>query len=63
MGFLNPFMYAHPAAFNDVTQGTNAIDRAGSPLPYGFAAAAGWDAATGLGTPNFPKLVAAALAA
>jgi hypothetical protein len=28
-----------------------------------FAAATGWDAATGLGTPHFDKLLAAAMAA
>jgi hypothetical protein len=31
-------------------------------VPYGFAAAKGWDAATGLGTPHFDKLLAAAMA-
>lgn len=34
----------------------------GSEVPYGFAAAKGWDAATGLGTPHFDKLLAAAMA-
>ena len=63
MGFFNPFAYQNPDAFTDVTHGTNAIDRGGAPMPYGFAAAPGWDAATGLGTPRFDKLLAAALAA
>ena len=63
MGFFNPFAYANPDAFTDVVAGTNAISREGLPFEYGFAAAPGWDAATGLGTPKFDKLLAAALAA
>ena len=43
MGFLNPFLYQHPEAFNDVTHGTNAIPRGPGTLAYGFAAAIGWD--------------------
>ena len=31
-------------------------------MPYGWAAAKGWDAATGLGTPHFDKLLTAAMA-
>ena len=62
MGFLNPFLYANADAFNDVTQGTNAHPRGPGDLPFVFAAAKGWDAATGLGTPKFDKLLAAALA-
>ena len=63
MGFFNPFAYQNPDAFTDVTRGTNAISRTGSKLEYGFATAPGWDAATGLGSPRFDKLLAAALAA
>ena len=64
MGFLNPFLYANEAAFVDVTTGTNAISRGGgTPLRYGYAATTGWDAATGLGTPHFEKLLTAAMAA
>jgi len=55
LGFLNPFLYQHPEAFNDVTTGRNS----GSERPLsGFPAAVGWDAATGLGTPDFEKLSA-----
>jgi len=53
LGFLNPFIYQYSSAFNDVTSGTNS--GAGS---YGFEAVAGWDPATGVGTPNFAKLSA-----
>jgi len=63
MGFLNPFLYANPDSFTDVVLGTNAIGRGTGPLPYGFEATEGWDAATGLGTPLFDKLLAAALEA
>ena len=62
MGFINPFIYANPDAFTDVVLGTNAIGRDGLPFEYGFEAAPGWDAATGLGTPLFDKLLKAALA-
>jgi tripeptidyl-peptidase-1 len=30
MGFLNPFLYAHPTAFTDVTKGSNKISRRGA---------------------------------
>lgn len=58
LGFLNPFIYKNPGAFNDVSLGVNTGEG-----KEGFAAIEGWDAATGLGTPNFPKLKAAAMAA
>ena len=51
MGFLNPFIYANPTAFNDVTTGCN--NNGGK---YGFTATKGWDPATGLGTPNYALL-------
>ncbi|TCD71643.1 hypothetical protein EIP91_007390 [Steccherinum ochraceum] len=55
LGFLNPFLYANPGAFNDITTGDNPGCNTN-----GFPAKAGWDPVTGLGTPNFPKLLAAA---
>jgi len=58
MGFLNPFIYKNPDAFNDVSAGKNNANG-----PEGFTAIKGWDAATGLGTPNFPKLKDAAVKA
>jgi kumamolisin len=48
VGFINPLLYASPAALNDVSQGNNGD----------FAAAAGWDACTGLGSPNGGKIAA-----
>jgi tripeptidyl-peptidase-1 len=65
LGFLNPFLYlaaGSAGAFNDVTSGKNA----GPPCnntATGFTAEKGWDATTGFGTPNYPKLLLAALAA
>eukprot|EP00937_MAST-01D_sp_MAST-1D-sp2_P005366 g5366.t1 len=52
LGFLNPFIYQNAAAFNDVTQGSNPGVQKGK----GFPAVKGWDAATGVGTPNFAAL-------
>ncbi|KAJ7366057.1 family S53 protease [Mycena albidolilacea] len=55
LGFLNPWLYANADALNDVTTGSNPGCGA-----KGFTARAGWDPVTGLGTPNYPKLLAAA---
>lgn len=62
LGFLNPFLYKNADAFTDVTQGSNKIGRGGNELKEGWECAKGWDPATGLGTPIFPKLLAAAMA-
>jgi kumamolisin len=50
VGFLNPFLYANSAKglFRDVTKGTNAI----TSTVAGYQAGSGWDACTGLGTPD-----------
>lgn len=64
LGFLNPLLYAayaaDPTAFNDVTIGDNSCTESACPCPAntGFGAVAGWDAATGLGTPNYEKIKA-----
>ena len=47
---------------SDITKGTNAIDRGGISIKYGYAATKGWDATSGLGTPRFDRMVEAALA-
>jgi kumamolisin len=47
-GFISPLLYANAAALNDVVQGNNGD----------FAAAAGWDACTGLGSPDGTKISA-----
>jgi subtilase family serine protease len=46
VGFINPQLYASPQVLNDVTQGNNGD----------FAAAPGWDACTGLGSPAGAKV-------
>ncbi len=50
-GFINPLLYTAPAnaTFRDVTQGNNGDYKAG----------AGWDACTGLGSPNGQNLLQA----
>lgn len=42
VGFTNPTLYANPNAFHDITSGNNGA----------FKAGLGWDACTGLGSPN-----------
>merc|ERR1711865_247364 len=53
LGFVNPLFYQNAAAFTDITKGSNAI---GENAKSGWKCTEGWDAATGLGTPQFPKL-------
>jgi len=50
VGFLNPFLYSNAAkgAVHDVTSGTNAIKG----TIKGYKAGPGWNACTGLGTPD-----------
>jgi kumamolisin len=47
-GFMNPALYGQPAALHDITQGNNG----------GFAASSGWDACTGLGSPDGARIAA-----
>jgi kumamolisin len=49
VGYANPILYKNSSAFNDITQGNNGE----------FAAATGWDACTGLGSPNGTKCASA----
>ena len=51
---------ANPGAFNDVTVGSDKVGRGGDSLPYGYDCAKGWDPVTGLGTPKYAELLAAA---
>jgi len=48
-GFINPHLYVSAPALNDITQGNNGD----------FAATTGWDACTGLGSPNGQKVASA----
>lgn len=52
LGFLNPALYANPDILNDITTGSNPGCNT-----TGFAASVGWDPVTGLGTPNYPKML------
>ncbi|KAL1837990.1 hypothetical protein VTJ49DRAFT_3158 [Mycothermus thermophilus] len=52
VGFVHPVLYAHPEVFNDITEGSN--PGCGSD---GFPVKEGWDPVTGLGSPNYPKLL------
>src|SRR5262249_32023762 len=48
-GFVNPLLYGDPKAFRDITSGNNGA----------FSAGPGWDACTGLGSPNGAAVIAA----
>jgi kumamolisin len=48
VGFVNPTLYASPGALNDIEHGNNGA----------YAASAGWDACTGIGSPNGTKVAA-----
>jgi kumamolisin len=47
-GWINPAIYGQPSTLHDITQGNNG----------GFAASPGWDACTGLGSPDGAKVAA-----
>jgi kumamolisin len=49
VGFVNPRLYAAAGALRDITQGNNGD----------FSAGPGWDACTGLGSPNGRSIAAA----
>jgi kumamolisin len=48
LGFLNPTLYASPSALDDIVSGNNGA----------YTAGPGWDACTGLGSPNGARLLA-----
>jgi tripeptidyl-peptidase-1 len=52
VGFINPVLYSNPQILNDIKNGSNP-----GCFSEGFSAADGWDPVTGLGTPNYPKMV------
>jgi tripeptidyl-peptidase-1 len=61
MGCLNPWIYQNADAFTDVVLGNNAIGRGEFTTPAGFNCTKGWDPVTGVGTPIFNKMLAAAM--
>jgi tripeptidyl-peptidase-1 len=62
MGFINPFLYGleGTGAFTDITTGKN---NEGGCLRTGYSATKGWDAVTGLGTPEYGALLEEAMKA
>jgi subtilase family serine protease len=63
LGFLNPFLYKmwadEPKTFNDITVGDNKCTEQGcASTCQGFEAAKGFDAVSGLGTPNYTAMLA-----
>lgn len=52
LGFINPVLYQHPEVLHDITNGSN--PGCGT---NGFDAVEGWDPVTGMGTPNYPKML------
>ncbi len=48
VGFINPHLYASPSALRDILQGNNGA----------YVATQGWDACTGLGSPNGAEVAA-----
>ena len=52
IGFINPALYSNPQILNDIKNGSN--PGCGT---QGFSAVEGWDPVSGLGTPNFPKML------
>ena len=59
LGFLNPFIYQNADSFNDITSGQS--EGGCTTDGGGWPAASGWDAVTGVGTPNYEKLAQAVL--
>jgi len=64
LGFANPLLYhihavTNGTAFNDIVDGSNRCTEGGCWCQTGFDAKPGWDASTGLGTPNFGRILAA----
>jgi len=61
LGFLNIMLYQMstdaPTAFNDITVGSNECTEGSECCTYGYGAAPGWDAVSGLGTPNFGAML------
>ncbi|KAL2128630.1 hypothetical protein VTI74DRAFT_8917 [Chaetomium olivicolor] len=52
VGFVNPTLYAHADVLRDVASGANE----GCGVSEAFRASAGWDAVTGLGSPDYERM-------
>jgi subtilase family serine protease len=51
VGFINNLLYSNPQLLNDITVGNNCMQVNGT-FSTGYEATVGWDACTGLGSPN-----------
>ncbi|KAI0885109.1 subtilisin-like protein [Annulohypoxylon maeteangense] len=52
VGFVHQVLYSHPEVFKDITKGDNRACKT-----TGFPAIEGWDPVTGMGVPDYPKLL------
>ncbi|XXG96353.1 hypothetical protein Hte_002635 [Hypoxylon texense] len=52
VGFIHQVLYSHPEVFKDITKGDNRACKTD-----GFPAIEGWDPVTGMGAPDYPKLL------
>ncbi|KAI1374799.1 subtilisin-like protein [Hypoxylon crocopeplum] len=52
VGFVHQVLYSHPEVFKDITKGDNRACNT-----TGFPAIEGWDPVTGMGAPDYPKLL------
>ncbi|KAI1214352.1 subtilisin-like protein [Annulohypoxylon truncatum] len=52
VGFVHQVLYSHPEVFKDVTKGDNRACKT-----TGFPAIEGWDPVSGMGVPDYPKLL------
>lgn len=53
VGFVNPALYAHAKVLRDVASGANE----GCGVSEAFRASTGWDAVTGLGSPDYERML------
>jgi tripeptidyl-peptidase-1 len=51
VGFINPVLYSNPEVLNDIMTGSNE----GCGVGQAFRATRGWDAVTGLGSPDYER--------
>ena len=61
LGYLNPWLYANPTILTDIVKGNNAIGRGKFDLPYGYNCTKGYDPVSGLGTPDYEKMLQSAM--
>jgi kumamolisin len=55
IGFINPSLYANSSLFRAIVRGDNRVNS------IGYSAGPGWNACTGLGSPNAKAIIDALL--